>query len=53
MDEKTNDENAEGHCAHLLPFCRYKKKIPHKGNDIDKHGGVKEVRIIHFRSSIP
>jgi len=47
VDEKTSNDNAEGNCAHLLLFCRYKKQIAQKGDDIDKHGGVKKVRIIH------
>lgn len=47
MDEKTRDDNAEGKRAHLLLVCRYIEQINRKGDDIDKHGSIKEVRIIH------
>jgi molecular chaperone DnaJ len=53
VDNKTNDDNAEGKLSHHLFFCCYKKEIAHKGYDIDKHGGVKKVGIIHCWSSIP
>src|SRR5208337_1783326 len=52
VDDKTNGNNAESKLAYHLVFCRYKQQIRQKGDDIDKHSGVKEVRIIHGQSSL-
>ncbi len=52
VDEKTDNDNAEGNRTHLPLFCRYKKQIAQKGDDIDKHGGIKKVRIIHCYVSV-
>ena len=47
MDNETGEDGPKSESTRRLAFCCYKDEITYKGDDIDKHGNIKEVRIIH------
>lgn len=52
VKEKTNEDNYKSNRAHRPRFCCYKQQVKQKGDNINKHGAVKEVRVIHAEFSL-